>query len=341
MPKQQQYLDLTKRAKNYEELHEKLSSKLIGQNHVIDGFEKIFLTWKSGMYDHSRPISIIFLAGPTGTGKTYSVELLAEHIIGEPAKDSIVKINCAEFQENSTIARLIGAPPGYIGHKDTVPLLSQAVLNKSHKEGVAVSFILFDEIEKASSEFFKILLSIFDKASLVLGDNRKVDFTRCFIFLTSNIGAIDYNKLNYGFDSTKNDSDKLSLANQNILNEMKKKFPAEFLARLDDIFYFHPLQRDSLNEILKNEIEKIHIEMENNLGIDKYFTFKLTIKAENYILDQGTDLKYGARYLKRAINNLLLKPFAILLASDQIKGKDKVLVDYAGGDSLKFKLEEK
>jgi ATP-dependent Clp protease ATP-binding subunit ClpB len=340
MPAKQQFLDISKHGKQSEELYEVLENKLIGQEHVIDTVREIYTTWISGMYDHNRPIRTVFLGGPTGTGKTRLVELFAETIIKEyTPKESIVRINCAEFQHDHEIAKLIGAPPSYLGHRETVALLSQAVLDKCHTDKLKVTVILFDEIEKASLAVAKLLLGILDKANLNLGDNRKVDFTKCFIFMTSNLGAIDYTKLNYGFENQIEKENQKELADKTILSAMKSKFSPEFMNRLDDILFFHPLYRESLERILDLEMNQIRQDMAVNLGIDKYFTFRLSKKAKDYILDNGTDLKYGARYLKRAIDKLVLRPFSNLLASEQIKGQDEIYVDYLGGETLKFKID--
>lgn len=340
MPSKQQYLDITKHGKQSEELREALENKLIGQNHVIDLMDDVYTAWKAGMYDHNRPIRTVFLAGPTGTGKTRLVELFAETISKLTAKEAIVKINCAEFQHDHEIAKLIGSPPGYLGHRETVALLSQAILDKIHTDTLKVSFILFDEIEKASSAMSKLLLGILDKANLNLGDNRKVDFSRCFIFMTSNLGAIDYSKLTYGFTPEISTEEQQKLADEKIMSEIKRKFSPEFINRIDNILFFHPLQRESLEKILEIELNQIRSDMASNLGIDKYFTFRLSQKAKTYIIDNGTDLKYGARYLKRVINKLILQPFSNLLASEQIKGQDEIWIDYINGDTLKFKIDE-
>src|ERR1022692_3008301 len=183
-----------------EKLHGDLRKRVVGQEDAVDQIVSIYQTYLAGMTSPGRPIGNFLFLGPTGTGKTRLVEAVAESLVGDAR--SVLKIDCAEFQHSHEIAKLIGSPPGYLGHRETHPLLSQEVLNQYHTEKVKISFVLFDEIEKASDSLWNLLLGVLDKATLTLGDNRRVDFSRSLIFMTSNLGAGEMNSImrpNLGF----------------------------------------------------------------------------------------------------------------------------------------------
>src|SRR6202453_2658581 len=179
-------LDPTKTGTQAEELENKLRHLVIGQDDAIHQIVSAYQTHLAGLSPVGRPIGNFLFLGPTGSGKTRIVEATAEALLKNPR--AVIKIDCAEFQHSHEIAKLIGSPPGYLGHRETHPLLSQEVLNQYHTEKMKLSFVLFDEIEKASDSLWNLLLGILDKATLTLGDNRKVDFSRAMIFMTSNLG---------------------------------------------------------------------------------------------------------------------------------------------------------
>src|SRR5207245_3593391 len=170
-----------------EKLFTDLRKRIVGQDEAIDQIVNIYQMYLAGMNTPSRPIGNFLFLGPTGSGKTRMVEAAAESLVGDCR--AMIKIDCAEFQHSHEIAKLIGSPPGYLGHRETHPLLSQEVLNQYHSETSKLSFVLFDEIEKASDALWNLLLGVLDKATLTLGDNRRVDFSRALIFMTSNLGA--------------------------------------------------------------------------------------------------------------------------------------------------------
>ena len=170
-----------------EKLEGDLRKRIVGQDEGVGQIINIYQTFLSGMSSPGRPIGNLLFLGPTGSGKTRLVEATAESLVGDSR--AVIKIDCAEFQHSHEIAKLIGSPPGYLGHRETHPLLSQEALNQYHSEKMKLSFVLFDEIEKASDALWNLLLGILDKATLTLGDNRRVDFSRALIFMTSNLGA--------------------------------------------------------------------------------------------------------------------------------------------------------
>src|ERR1700679_1863071 len=176
-----------------DKLEADLRKRIVGQDAAIEKIISIYQTNLAGMSSAGRPIGNFLFLGPTGSGKTRLVEATAESLLGDGR--AVIKIDCAEFQHSHEIAKLIGSPPGYLGHRETHPLLSQEVLNQYHTERFKLSFVLFDEIEKASDSLWNLLLGILDKATLTLGDNRRVDFSRAMIFMTSNLGAAEMSSI--------------------------------------------------------------------------------------------------------------------------------------------------
>src|SRR5579862_5068813 len=247
-----------------EQLSANLHRRIIGQNDAIDQIVNIYQTFLAGMNGPGRPIGNFLFLGPTGTGKTRLVEALAESMVGDAC--AVIKIDCAEFQHSHEIAKLIGSPPGYLGHRETHPLLSQEVLNQYHTDRFKVSFVLFDEIEKASDALWNLLLGILDKGTLTLGDNRRVDFSRAMIFMTSNLGATEMNSIirpNVGFATSEverkcaegivdgNLTEKISRAG---VEAARRKFTPEFMNRLDKVVVFRPLGEPELRKILGLEL---------------------------------------------------------------------------------------
>src|SRR5579872_6109540 len=186
-------LDPTKLGMEAETLEQKLRSRIIGQDAAIREIVDVYQTCVAGMSTPGRPVGNFLFLGPTGSGKTRTVEAVAESLVGDAR--AVIKVDCAEFQHGHEIAKLIGSPPGYLGHRETHAMLSQEVLNQYHTDTIKLSFVLFDEIEKASDALWNLLLGVLDKATLTLGDNRKVDFSRALIFMTSNLGATEMSAL--------------------------------------------------------------------------------------------------------------------------------------------------
>jgi ATP-dependent Clp protease ATP-binding subunit ClpB len=276
--------------------------------------------------------------GPTGSGKTRMVEATAESLVGDLR--AVIKIDCAEFQHSHEIAKLIGSPPGYLGHRETNPQLSQERLNQFHSDSLKLSFVLFDEIEKANDALWNLLLGILDKAILTLGDNRRVDFSRAMIFMTSNLGAAEMNSLirpKLGFGSGQPDArlaEKLSGAG---VEAARRRFTPEFLNRIDSIVTFQPLGESELHQILDLELEAVRQRLIRATGSNSV-AFTLDADARDVLLREGTDSRYGARHLKRAVERRLVQPLANLVATGQMQAGDRVIVE-RDGEQLIFSKE--
>ncbi len=330
-------LDPSKTGREAESLEGNLRKLIVGQDEAIQQIVNIYQMYLTGMTAPSRPVGNFLFLGPTGSGKTRIVEATAEALVKNPR--AVIKIDCAEFQHSHEIAKLIGSPPGYLGHRETHPLLSQEVLNQYHTDTMKLSFVLFDEIEKASDALWNLLLGILDKATLTLGDNRKVDFSRALIFMTSNLGATEMSSLlspKLGFNAC--DGVRKSLAGESDekldgkikrsgVEAARKKFTPEFINRLDKIVTFRPLGSEELRRILDIELNMVQQRIFNT-ATEKSFVFKATDAAKRYLLREGTDMKYGARHLKRAIERLLVQPMSNLIATDQVRGGDWIKVDF-------------
>src|SRR6478736_3403074 len=190
------FLDPDQKSPRAQEFEERLSSRIVGQERAVRRMSGLYQIFLAGMNPPNRPIGTMLFLGPTGSGKTRVIEAAAEVLYGDA--NAIVKIDCAEFQHSHEIAKLIGSPPGYLGHRETSPLLSQENLDRFHTEDIQLSLVLFDEIEKASDALWKLLLGILGKATLTLGDNRRVDLSHCIIVMTSNLGAREMSSLVQG-----------------------------------------------------------------------------------------------------------------------------------------------
>jgi ATP-dependent Clp protease ATP-binding subunit ClpB len=330
-------LDPTRTGQDAEKLYTDLHKRIVGQNEAIDQIVNIYQMFMAGMNGPGRPIGNFLFLGPTGSGKTRLVESAAESLVGDAR--AMIKIDCAEFQHSHEIAKLIGSPPGYLGHRETHPLLSQEVLNQYHSDKIKLSFVLFDEIEKASDSLWNLLLGILDKATLTLGDNRRVDFSRALIFMTSNLGASEMGSIlrpNLGFAASEIEkqhesgqldektTDKVSKAG---VEAARRKFTPEFMNRIDKVVVFKPLGHTELREILGLELNILQQRVFNSSSTTP-FVFSLTDAAKDYLLREGTDLKYGARHLKRAIDRGLVHPMSNLIATQQIRGGDLIKVDF-------------
>src|SRR5450755_2608063 len=330
-------LDPTRTGREAENLESSLKKLIVGQDEAIQQIVNIYQMNLTGMNAPGRPIGNFLFLGPTGSGKTRIVEATAEALIRNPR--AVIKIDCAEFQHSHEIAKLIGSPPGYLGHRETHPLLSQEVLSQYHSETCKLSFVLFDEIEKASDALWNLLLGVMDKGTLTLGDNRKVDFSRALIFMTSNLGATEMSALmspRLGFNAC----DPARQSQNGVIDEKmngklarsgtdaaRRKFTPEFINRLDKIVTFKPLGTSELRRILDIELNMVQQRIFNT-SPEKSFVFKASNAAKDFLLKEGTDFKYGARHLKRAIERLLVQPMSNLIATDQVRGGDCVFVDF-------------
>jgi ATP-dependent Clp protease ATP-binding subunit ClpB len=327
------HLDPYKTGRDAESLRNGLNRLIIGQPTAIDAIVNQYSTLITGMCQPGRPIGNFLFLGPTGSGKTRTVEATAEVLMKDPR--AVIKIDCAEFQHSHEIAKLIGSPPGYLGHRETHPLLSQEVLNQFHTDTIKLSFVLFDEIEKASDSLWNLLLGIMDKAKLTLGDNRKVDFSRAMIFMTSNLGADKMiSQYHVGFDRpTTPNANKLSSIG---VGAARKKFTPEFFNRLDRVVVFEPLLETGIRRILDLELNLVQQRIFNT-SPERSFVFTCTERAKDLVSTEGFDKLYGARFLKRAIERLLVQPLSNLIATEQVRGGDWISIDIDdSGERLVF-----
>lgn len=322
-------LDPSKRSTDTLDFQSALCTKIVGQEEGVQALVDLYQVFRAGLNSPGRPVGNLLFLGPTGSGKTRIVEVAAEILFGDPR--AIVKVDCAEFQHSHEIAKLIGSPPGYLGHRETHPLITQESLSASHNEKLKLSFLLFDEIEKASDALWQLLLGILDKATLTLGDNRKVDLSQTIIFLTSNLGSSDIADLMQGGMGFVQPSDKpIAGLDQKVertaVEAARRKFSPEFMNRLDKVVVFHPLQREQLQEVLDIELGQVQQRVLDTAN--GQFLFRVTPAGRNFLLQEGTDQRYGARHLKRAIERNVVYPLANLLATDQVNLGDLVCIDW-------------
>jgi ATP-dependent Clp protease ATP-binding subunit ClpB len=326
------------------EFETKLGGLIVGQERAVRRISGLYQIYLAGMQNPGRPIGTMIFLGPTGSGKTRVVEAAAEVLFNDT--NAVVKIDCAEFQHSHEIAKLIGSPPGYLGHRETAPMLTQENLDKYHNDNDKLTFVLFDEIEKASDALWQLLLGILDKATLTLGDNRRVDFSRCMIFLTSNLGAKEMSELitgSIGFAPARGKGMIEDDVDQKIYRTAseaaKRKFSPEFMNRIDKVVVFRSLKEYHLRQILELELSQVQNRIMR--GVGEKFVFNCTDEAKKFLLDEGIDFKYGARHLKRAIERFLVYPISNLVATKQVATGDLVVIDYEGATGkLVFTKEE-
>jgi ATP-dependent Clp protease ATP-binding subunit ClpA len=301
----------------------------------------MYQIYLAGMAMPGRPIGNLLFLGPTGSGKTRVVEASAEILFGSPR--AFIKIDCAEFQHSHEIAKLIGSPPGYLGHRETPPLLTQEAIDQHQTDRAKMTFILFDEIEKANDALWQLLLGILDKGTLTLGDNRKVDMSHCVIFMTSNLGAVEMSEMmtgGIGFtSSTRHDEASMAMLDQKLyrtaLEAAKRKFSPEFMNRLDKVVVFRTLNESDLRNVLDIELNGVQNRIMSS-NVEKQFIFRCTPEAKEFLLREGTDMKYGARHLKRAIERHLVYPVSNLIATGQIHQGDVIRIDLSGTVAAKL-----
>ncbi|HYV02995.1 MAG TPA: AAA family ATPase [Blastocatellia bacterium] len=316
------------RAQDFES---RLAGLIVGQERAVRRISGLYQIYLAGMQNPGKPIGTMLFLGPTGSGKTRVVEAAAEVLFGDC--NAVVKIDCAEFQHSHEIAKLIGSPPGYLGHRETAPMLTQENLDKYHNDHDKLTFILFDEIEKASDALWQLLLGILDKATLTLGDNRKVDFSRCMIFLTSNLGAKEMSELitgSIGFAPARGKGMMVDDVDQKIYRTAseaaKRKFSPEFMNRIDKVVVFRSLKEHHLKQILELELGQVQGRIMRGTG--EKFVFTCTDDAKTFLLEEGIDFKYGARHLKRSIERFLVYPISNLVATAQVATGDLVVIDF-------------
>ncbi len=328
------FLDPDQKSPRAQDFEERLTSRIVGQERAVRRMSGLYQIFLAGMNPPNRPIGTMLFLGPTGSGKTRVIEAAAEVLYGDP--NAVVKIDCAEFQHSHEIAKLIGSPPGYLGHRETSPMLTQENLDRMHTDDMKVSLVLFDEIEKASDSLWQLLLGILDKATLTLGDNRRVDFSKAMVIMTSNLGAREMSELisgGIGFAPGKgskspNDTEVDQKIYRTAVEAARRKFSPEFMNRIDKVVVFRSLKEHHLRQILDLELQAVQDRIMQSAGTK--FVFQCSDTAKDMLMKEGLDFKYGARHLKRAVERFLVYPLSNLVATGQIGLGDLVHVDVDG-----------
>src|SRR6202165_1844857 len=322
-------LDPNKRSTDTIDFQAALRARIVGQEEGVHALVDLYQVFRAGLNSPGRPVGNLLFLGPTGSGKTRIVEAAAEILFGEAR--AVIKIDCAEFKHSHEIPKLIGSPPGYLGHRETHPLITHETLSAGHTDKLKLSFLLFDEIEKASDALWQLLLGMLDKATLTLGDNRRVDLSQTVIFLTSNLGGGEITELMEGGMGFVQPKDKPAAGldekvERRAVEAARRKFSPEFMNRLDKIVVFHPLRREQLEKVLEIELGQVQQRvLETAKG---QFLFRVTDAGRDFLLQEGTDQRYGARHLKRSIERHVVYPLANLLATEQVHLGDLVCIDW-------------
>jgi ATP-dependent Clp protease ATP-binding subunit ClpA len=328
------FLDPDQKSPRAQDFEERLTARIVGQERAVRRMSGLYQIFLAGMNPPNRPIGTMLFLGPTGSGKTRVIEAAAEVLYGD--SNAVVKIDCAEFQHSHEIAKLIGSPPGYLGHRETSPMLTQENLDRMHTDEMKVSLVLFDEIEKASDSLWQLLLGILDKATLTLGDNRRVDFSKSMVIMTSNLGAREMSELisgGIGFapgkgSKTPNDTEVDQKIYRTAVEAARRKFSPEFMNRIDKVVVFRSLKEHHLRQILDLELQAVQDRIMQSAGTK--FVFQCSETAKDMLMKEGLDYKYGARHLKRAVERFLVYPLSNLVATGQIGLGDLVHVDVDG-----------
>src|SRR5712664_3665453 len=334
-------LDPTIRSNDTRDFQGALRAKIVGQEEGLQALVDLYQVFCAGLRSPGRPVGNLLFLGPTGSGKTRIVEAAAEILFGDAR--AVIKVDCAEFQHSHEIAKLIGSPPGYLGHRETHPLITQEALAASHSDKLKLSFLLFDEIEKASDALWQLLLGMLDKATLTLGDNRRVDLSQTVIILTSNLGGGEITELmtgGMGFIQPKDKpvTDLDQKVERTAVEAARRKFSPEYMNRLDTVVVFRPLKREELDEVLEIELGQVQKRLlDSTTG---HFLFRITREGRQFLLQEGTDQRYGARHLKRAIERFVVSPLARLLTTAQVRPGDALLIDrHPGEKGLAFLMD--
>ena len=324
------FLDPEQKSPRAQDFEDRLGARIVGQERAVRRMSGLYQIFLAGMNPLNRPIGTMLFLGPTGSGKTRVIEAASEVLFGD--HQLVVKIDCAEFQHSHEIAKLIGSPPGYLGHRETSPMLTQENLDRMHNDELKLTLVLFDEIEKASDALWQLLLGILDKATLTLGDNRRVDFSRCMVIMTSNLGAREMSELisgGIGFAPGKGVKSPDNEVDQKIyrtaVEAARRKFSPEFMNRIDKVVVFRSLKEHHLRAILDLELQSVQDRIMVSAGTK--FVFQCSDSAKDMLLHEGIDYKYGARHLKRSIERFLVYPLSNLVATGQIGLGDLVQVD--------------
>jgi len=304
-----------------QDLAAQLASRIIGQPAAVRQIIPYLEMYRAGLAPEGRPAGVFLLLGPTGTGKTRTVEALAEVIHGN--ERNLLRIDCGEYQMDHEVAKLIGAPPGYLGHRETQPMLNQQRLNGATSERSPLAVVLFDEIEKAAPSLTRLLLGVLDRATLRLGDNSAVNFESALIFLTSNLGAREMLRElspDFGFQSAapRPRPDLLEKLESIGLGAVRRMFSPEFVNRIDAVITYQPLDAEALASILEQQLAELQRHLCYRLG-ERAFALEVTPESREWLLRRGTSPEHGARELKRTLHRHLMQPLAAQVAAGKIE----------------------
>lgn len=319
-------------------LLQQMSSRVIGQPDAMSSIVPFVRMFEAGLGPEGRPAGVFLLLGPTGIGKTRTVEALAEALHG--SSKHLLRVDCGEYQMDHEVAKLIGAPPGYLGHRETHPVLTQARVAAVTSQQSSLSIILFDEIEKAAPSFTRLLLGVLDKATLRLGDNNVVNFERSLIFLTSNVGAHGMQKElrpGVGFPAPRPEGETgfASKLDGIAMRAAKQNFSPEFLNRIDETITYQPLSESSLRLILDLQLNELQEHINQRLGV-RAFQIEVTPRGRKFLLQQGVSVEYGAREIRRAVHRHITQPVSAMVVDGRVKPGGCVKIDGPGfgGSSL-------
>lgn len=305
---------------------QELQEKVIGQSEAVEKIVKAIQRNRAGLKDPNKPIGTFIFLGPTGVGKTQLAKILAEYLFD--SKDALVRIDMSEYMEKFSVSRLVGAPPGYVGYEEGGQL-TEKVRRKPY------SVVLLDEIEKAHSDVFNILLQVLDEGRLTDSLGRNIDFKNTILIMTSNIGARDIQNYGHGlgFGSSESDDNNKAI----IEKALKKAFSPEFLNRIDDIVSFNSLTKENIHQIIDIELKGLYKRI-----TDLKYSLTVTEKAKDFLSDKGYDPKYGARPLKRAIQKYLEDEMAGIIIDSEMKEGDEIIADLSEkGDKIEIKINHK
>jgi ATP-dependent Clp protease ATP-binding subunit ClpA len=329
-------IDTTKTSPKVQTLRSKFASLIVGQDEATTAVTNCLEKFMSGMNDPQRPIASLLFLGPTGTGKTSVVEAFAEGVTGNA--NSMIKVDCAEFQFGHEIAKLIGSPPGYLGHKETPARFKDETIKKLQNFDVPFTIVLFDEIEKASDDLWNLLLGILDRGAITLGDNSVTDFTKTVIFMTSNVGSRKIAENGgLGFLPENTDAKDEAEIKASAQSAAKAKFSPEFLNRLDEIVVFHTLSRDQIEEIMGMELKKIQVRFTRSSGN----VLNVSPAALAELLLRGYDKKYNARGIRRTLEKEIMTPISRAASSGEIGHGENIVADFMDGAFRFYSLKQK
>ena len=295
------------------QMEDELHRRVVSQDEAIKAISKAVRRSRSGLKDPKRPTGCFIFAGPTGVGKTLLAKVLAEFMFGD--EDALLQIDMSEYMEKHNVSRLIGAPPGYVGYEEGGQLTE-----KIRRRPYAV--VLLDEIEKAHPDVFNMLLQVMEEGRLTDSFGRNVDFRNAILIMTTNAGAEAIkNESSFGFQKPDNDASYDNMK-ERVNERIERVFRPEFLNRLDDVIIFRHLQDDDLREVIDMELAKIRSRL-----TDRGFELILTDDAKSFLIKKGTDLDYGARPLRRALENYVEDPLSEELLQGAFQGLDTIVVD--------------